>query len=97
MVLRLERDLEVVDERSKDEAIKLTYEELYFSEPSRQKEQIAAIWDMLQVARIESESHQYYLQPEAVKINSSATYALLPNAREIENACGNDMTGRLNA
>jgi len=43
------------------------------------------------------EQHQYYLQPEAAKINSAATYALLPNANEIENVCGNDVTGRLYA
>ena len=85
----------VVDERAGNEAIKLTYEELYFSEASQQKQQIAAIWNLLQISPLELEHHGYYLQPEVTKINSTATYALLPNAREIENACGNDVTGRL--
>ena len=85
----------VVDERTKDEAIKLTYEELYFSEPAKQKQQIAAIWSLLEIAPLELEQHQVYLQPEAAKINSAATYALLPNAREIELVYGNDLTGWL--
>ena len=87
----------VVDERSKNDAIKLMYEELYFSDPAQQKRQIAAIWSLLEIAPLELEQHQYYLQPEAAKINSAATYALLPNANEIENVCGNDVTGRLYA
>ncbi len=85
----------VVDERAGNKAIKLTYEELYFSDMSHQKQQIAAIWDLLEIPPLELEHHQHYLQPAAAKINSAATYALLPNAREIENACGNDVTGRL--
>lgn len=85
----------VVDERSASDAVKLTYEELYFSEPPQQERQINAIWGLLQIAPMDLERHQQYLQPGATKINSPATYALLPNVREIENVCGNDETGWL--
>lgn len=94
---RLDYFESVVGERAANEAIKLTYEELYFSEMSHQRQQIAAIWNLLQIPPLELEHHQHYLQPEAAKINSAATYALLPNAREIDQACGNDATGRLYA
>jgi hypothetical protein len=85
----------IIDTRSKNEVIKLTYEDLYFSEFLQQSQQIAAIWNLLKIAPLELERYQYYLQPEAVKINSAATYAFLPNAREIQESCGNDLTGWL--
>ena len=85
----------IVDIRSKDEVIKFTYEDLYFSETAQQNRQIAAIWNLLKIAPLELERYQYYLQPEAVKINSAATYAFLPNAREIQQSCGNNATGWL--
>jgi len=84
-----------IDTRSKDDVIKLTYEDFFFSEASQQKWQIDAIWKLLKIATLESEYYQYYLQPEAVKINSAATYAFLPNATEIQEYCGNDVTGWL--
>ena len=95
MKRRLDFFESIVDERPAHEAVKLTYEELYFSEPSRQEEQVNAIWDMLQIPPLNLGQHRNYLQPETAKINSSATYALLPNARKIDQACGNAITGRL--
>jgi hypothetical protein len=44
---------------------------------------------------LDSQQVQYYLQPESVKINSDATYALLSNAQEIQRRCGTDETGWL--
>ena len=85
----------VVDERSENDMIKLTYEELYLSEASQQEGQIAAIWELLHIAPLELERYWRYLEPETARINSPATYAFLPNAGDIENACGNDLTGRL--
>jgi hypothetical protein len=95
MKRRLDFFESVVDERSSNNALKLTYEELYFSEASRQQKQFAAIWKFLGVAPLDLNRHARYLQPEAAKINSAETYALLPNAREIDFACGNDITGWL--
>lgn len=85
----------VIDPRSASEAIKLTYEDLYFSETSQQRQQMDAIWKLLSVAVLEFEHYQYYLRPDRVKINSVAAYAFLPNASQIEAECGNDVTGRL--
>ena len=85
----------VVDARSKAGVIKLTYEELYFSEASHQSQQIQAIWNLLGVGPLASEEYQAFLRPEAMQINSAATYAFLPNAREIHEACGNNVTGWL--
>jgi len=85
----------VIETRSKDEVLKFTYENLYFSQIAQQREQIAAIWNLLKIAPLELERYQYYLRPEEVKINSATTYEFLPNARDIEKSCGNDMTGWL--
>ena len=85
----------IIDMRSRDEVVKLTYEDLYFSEISQQNQQIDAIWSLLNIVSLELEQYQYYLRPEAVRLNSATTYALLPNAREIQASCGNDVTGWL--
>ncbi|MCI0554121.1 MAG: sulfotransferase domain-containing protein [Anaerolineae bacterium] len=84
-----------IDARPRDEVMKLTYEDLYFSETLQQNQQITAIWNLLKIAPLELERYQYYLSPEAVKLNSNATYALLPNASEIQEYCGSDVTGWL--
>ncbi len=85
----------IIDARPKEAVIKLTYEDLYFSELSQQSQKIAETCGLLGIAPLESEQYPYYLRPEFVKINSAATYAFLPNAREIQEACGNDTTGWL--
>lgn len=85
----------VINTLPDDKTIKLTYEDLYFSPPAQRDVQIAAIWNFLRITPLESEQLQYYLQPEAVKINSAATYALVPNAHDIQRSCGNDVTGWL--
>lgn len=85
----------IVDGRPDKAVVKLTYEELYFVPPEQRNEQIAAIWRLLGLAPLDVEQIQVYLQPESMKMNSPATYALLSNAEEIEQRCGNDVTGWL--
>ncbi len=85
----------VIDALPDHVAIKLVYEDLYFAPAAQRDQQIATIWKLLEIAPLESERLAYYLQPESVKMNSAATYALLPNARDIQNLCGNDETGWL--
>ena len=85
----------VIDARAKDDVMKLTYEDLFFSEISQQHQRITAIWHLLGIEPLALERYEYYLRPESVKINSAATYALLPNAREIQESCGNVLTGWL--
>ncbi len=85
----------VIDAHLKNTVIKLTYEDLYFSEIPWQQQQITAIWNLLCIEPLALERYEYYLRPESVKINSPATYTFLPNAREIHESCGNDLTGWL--
>jgi|GEM_PF-1747017 len=85
----------VIDARPEDTAIKLTYESIYFAPPVQRDAQIAAIWNFLKIAPIESAQLQYYLRPEEVKINSAETYAMVPNAQDVQQFCGNDVTGWL--
>ncbi len=95
MKQRLDFFESVVDERAKNDTAKLAYEELFFSDPARQAEQFAAIWKLLHIAPLDLDQYRAYLRPAEAKINSPATYAFLPNAHEIDKACGNDMTGWL--
>ena len=84
----------VLDAR-KDGAIKLTYEDLYFAEPPQQSQKLEEIWEFLGIRPVELEQVRCYLRPESARINSAATYAFLPNAKEIHDACGSDLTGWL--
>ena len=76
-------------------AIKVVYEDFYFAPAIQRNAQIDAIWNFLGIKPLASEQLQYYLEPEKVKINSAATYSFLPNASDIQQLCGNDMTGWL--
>lgn len=75
--------------------LNLVYEDLYFAPPPAQLAQLAAVWQLLQLPPLESERLGYFLSPAEVKLNSNATYALLPNARAIHTQCGSDRTGWL--
>ena len=85
----------VIDALPKDKTIKVVYEDFYFAPPAQRTAQIAAIWNFLRIKPLDSEQLQYYLKPEKVKINSTATYGFLPNASDIQQLCGNDVTGWL--
>jgi hypothetical protein len=85
----------LIQARPSGDALKLVYEELYFAPAEQRKEHIAALWRWLGLAPLESEQISYYLNPTEVKINSATTYAWVPNAREIEQCCGNAATGWL--
>ena len=85
----------VVDALPQGKAIKLTYETLYFTQPAHRDAQIAGLWNFLGIAPLESGRMQYYLEPGAVKLNSPETYAWLPNAMDIQQLCGNPVTGWL--
>jgi hypothetical protein len=95
----LQRHLEfceaVIDTRPGVKALKLVYEDLYFTSAEQRNQQVAAIWRWLGITPLEAKQIQYYLDPAAVKINSAATYAWVPNAPEIEQYCGSAVTGWL--
>ncbi len=85
----------VVDARTDGATIKFVYEDLYFAPPEQRNKQIDAMWTMLGLPRLDHASYQHFLRPEDAKINGPATYAWLPNAEEIDRACGSDDTGWL--
>ena len=85
----------ILDTRSAREAIKLTYEELYFASATHRERLMDDIWKLLEVMPLAQESYQNYFQPETAKINSAETYSFIPNAEEIQQFCGNDETGWL--
>ena len=85
----------IIDTRSAREAIKLTYEELYFASATQRDRLMDDIWKLLEVMPLAQESYQNYFQPETAKINSAETYSFIPNAEEIQQFCGHDETGWL--
>jgi hypothetical protein len=85
----------VVDRRPDDRVLKLVYEDVYFVTRDEQTALLDSLWTFLEVPAIVSERLDYYLRPEMTKLNSEATYRLLPNADEVNEACGSDLTGWL--
>jgi hypothetical protein len=90
------RRMEAVIERRTDRRTHtIVYEELFFAEPTEQSCAIQVLWHFLELGPITSDRIDYFLRPERSKLNSPATYRLLPNADEIEDECGHDATGHL--
>jgi hypothetical protein len=73
----------------------LVYEKLFFAQAAEQDRAIRALWSFLGLDAIASDRIHYFLRPEQSKLNTPATYRLLPNAGEIERECGSDMAGHL--
>jgi hypothetical protein len=85
----------MVEQRTDGRIHRVVYEELFFAEPAEQDRAIQSLWQFLELDPIPSDRIDYFLRPERSKLNSLATYRLLPNADQIENECGNDQTGHL--
>jgi hypothetical protein len=84
-----------VDRRTDGRTHRLLHEELFFADRGTQSRAIGDLWSFCGVEAIDSDRIDYLLRPERSKLNSAATYRLLPNADEIERACGSDETGHL--
>jgi LPS sulfotransferase NodH len=84
-----------LEQRPDGRAISLSYEELYFAPPAQREERLRALWHALGLDPLDPALAQQYLRPEQARLNSPATYALLPNADEIQRRCGSDETGWL--
>lgn len=78
-----------------DRVFKLSYEELYFSSGQAQRNLLNEIWDFLDLDPFFSADMERHLSVDQAKINTVKNYAHLPNAAEINQACGNDETGWL--
>jgi hypothetical protein len=85
----------ILAQRPADTWFKLTYEEVYGIPMEQQTVQLARLWRFLDLPPLPADRVQYYLSQDAVKLNSPATYALLPNADEVHERCGSDHTGWL--
>lgn len=85
----------IIDARKNGVVLKFVYEDMYFARPEQRTAQIDAIWRALEVPSLEPAIYQRFLRPEEAKINGASTYAMLPNAEEIDQACGNNETGWL--
>jgi hypothetical protein len=81
--------------RTDGRAHSLVYEELFFAPRAEQSRAMEHLWTFLGLDTIRSDRIDYFLRPERSKLNSPATYRLLPNADEIERECGADITGHL--
>lgn len=91
----LQRLETVLERRAAGRTRWIVYEELFFAEPAEQNRAIQALWSFLDLDPIASDRIDYFLRPERSKLNSPATYRLLPNADDIEDECGDDTTGHL--
>lgn len=98
-VAELKRNLDwlegLVDARRNGTSLKFNYEDLYFAPPDSQQQQLTTLWHWLGLEPLPWEAVANHMQPEAAQINTARTYALLPNADEIQRACGNAETGWL--
>lgn len=86
---------EVLAERDPSEVMKVTYEELYFGAPAGRRQCLDDATRLVGLEPVADEEADALLDPGRTKLNSDATYARVPNAREIDAELGNDETGRL--
>jgi len=83
-------------ERPSESTFWIAYEEFYFSDLPEQVERLKELWEFVGVDPIpEDEDVLYFLRPERSKLNSATTYAMVPNIKEVEEACGSDESGWL--
>ena len=73
----------------------LTYEELYLGTPDERREVICRAFAFLGLEPPPFEATDQVTDPTRTRLNSARTYALLPNARELDAALGSEATGKL--
>ncbi len=71
---------------------RLVYEELFFAEPAEQNRASGALRSFFGIDTVTSDRTDSFVRPERSKLNSPATYRLLPNADEIEHVYRSDLT-----
>ena len=85
----------IVVQRPKDSRMFLNYEDFYTDDLSRNRANLEAVLRFLGVEAADMSAADEFLDPRTAKLNSTSTYELLPNAREIEKAFGSDQVGWL--
>ena len=85
----------ILEERAPGDVMTITYEELYLAPAERRRAVLDEATRFLGVEPVADEKADALLDPTQTRLNSDATYALVPNARELDAELGNDETGRL--
>ena len=85
----------VIERRATGTYMKVCYENLYTGDLGANRAAAREIFGFLGLELPGCEKLDYHLDPRTSKINTPETYALLPNANEINERFGNDDTGRL--
>jgi hypothetical protein len=85
----------VVAERDPGDVLRLTYEELYLGTSDRRRELLDGATRFLGLEPVADEEADVILDPSRTKLNSRKSYALVPNAREVDAALGSDANGWL--
>jgi hypothetical protein len=87
--------LEVLSRKPSEMCSCLYYEDLYTSNMARNRESIRGIFYFLGLCMHDNPKLDELLDPRVEKINSALTYALLPNARVIDEKFGSEELGWL--
>ena len=85
----------VIGRRPGGTYLKVFYETLYTGDLEANRAAAKEIFEFLGLDLPNVEELDYHLDPRTSKINTPETYALLPNANEINERFGNDDTGSL--
>jgi len=85
----------VVDRRPEGTAVKLVHEELYTPDVAANKRVLRPVFEMLGLSMPQTPELDRLLDPAITKLNSEATYRMVPNAVEIDAKLGSDRTGWL--
>ncbi|MCX5673347.1 MAG: hypothetical protein NTU94_18685, partial [Planctomycetota bacterium] len=87
--------VEVLAQKPTNAYLPLWYEDLYTSDVGRNREAFRNVFQFLGLCMPEGQELDDLIDPRIEKINTSATYALVPNAEIINDQLGSDETGWL--
>ena len=73
----------------------LFYEDVFLGPAAEQQAQLARLFEFIDVEPVPADAADRWLSPARARLNSEETYGRVPNLREIDEALGNDETGRL--
>ncbi len=85
----------VIERRATGTYLKVYYENLYTDDLGTNRAAAREIFEFLGLELATCDELDYHLDPRTSKINTPESYALLPNANEINERFGNDDTGWL--
>jgi hypothetical protein len=86
---------EVISRRPVGTYHQVFYQDLYTDDLDANRTAVCRIFEFLGMELPDSEELDFHLNPQTSKINTSQSYALLPNAKEINERFGNDENGWL--